>query len=142
MGLRLSISSTIAQIIDLHAKWLKITLVKTLKARAFYEKNHPCRNASKSSRQRTWLFTDRETAPQQCSCFRNEVLCTRPRHHYTFIARNHQSPCPNTSAEQAGYFIDFKQIERDEMINVMITSFNGDEKPLATLLENITSIIE
>lgn len=45
-------------------------------------------------------------------------------------------------AEQAGYFIDFKQIDRDEMINVMITSFNGDEKPLATMLENITSIIE
>src|SRR5690606_1184523 len=45
-------------------------------------------------------------------------------------------------AEQAGYFIDFEQIERDEMIGVMIASFNGDEQPLASLLEKITSIIE
>jgi hypothetical protein len=28
------------------------------------------------------------------------------------------------------------------MISVMIDSFNGDEKPLANLLERITSIIE
>lgn len=45
-------------------------------------------------------------------------------------------------AEHAGYFIDFEQIERDEMISVRISSFNGDEKPLANLLEKITSIIE
>lgn len=45
-------------------------------------------------------------------------------------------------AEQAGYFIDFEQIDRDQMISVMIDSFNGDEKPLANLLERITSIIE
>lgn len=45
-------------------------------------------------------------------------------------------------AEQAGFFIDFEQIGRDEMIGVMIASFNGDEKPLANLLEKITSIIE
>lgn len=45
-------------------------------------------------------------------------------------------------AEQASYFIDFELIGRDEMISVMIASFNGDEIPLTNLLNKITSIIE
>jgi cell filamentation protein len=45
-------------------------------------------------------------------------------------------------AEQAGYFIDFELVEQEEMISVMIASFNGNETPLANLLERITAIIE
>lgn len=45
-------------------------------------------------------------------------------------------------AEQAGFFIDFEQTQQEEMIQVMIASFNGNEKPLAILLEKVTSIIE
>lgn len=45
-------------------------------------------------------------------------------------------------AEQAGYFIDFETVGRDEMYGVMIASFQGDEQPLATLLDRITAMIE
>ncbi len=45
-------------------------------------------------------------------------------------------------AEQAGYFIDFNLVERDEMYGVMAASFSGNEQPLAILLERITAIFE
>jgi cell filamentation protein len=45
-------------------------------------------------------------------------------------------------ADQAGYFVDFELVEQKEMIAVMIASFNGDEYPLAKLLERITAIVE
>ena len=45
-------------------------------------------------------------------------------------------------AEQAGYFIDFETVARDEMYDVMIASFQGDEKPLTKLLDRITAMIE
>lgn len=45
-------------------------------------------------------------------------------------------------ATQAGYFVDFEQVSREEMIKVMIISFNGDEQPLENLLNTITSILE
>lgn len=45
-------------------------------------------------------------------------------------------------AEQAGFFIDFDLVDRDEMYGVMVASFNGDEQPLAALLERVTAIIE
>jgi cell filamentation protein len=44
-------------------------------------------------------------------------------------------------AEKAGYFIDFESVDQARMYHVMIASFNGDAKPLAALLLNITSII-
>ena len=44
-------------------------------------------------------------------------------------------------AEKAGYFIDFESLDQARMYHVMIASFNGDAKPLAALLLNITSII-
>lgn len=45
-------------------------------------------------------------------------------------------------AEQAGYFIDFDTLNQDEMYAVMKASFNGNTKPLADLLDRITSIID
>ena len=45
-------------------------------------------------------------------------------------------------AERAGYFVDFSNVEREQMYQVMTASFNTDEAPLANLLEQITSIIE
>jgi cell filamentation protein len=45
-------------------------------------------------------------------------------------------------ADQAGYFMDFQTIDQAAMYNVMIASFNGDEKPLANLLGEITAIVE
>ena len=45
-------------------------------------------------------------------------------------------------AEQAGYFIDFDEVSRDEMYAAMIASFHGDNKPLEILLERITAMIE
>lgn len=45
-------------------------------------------------------------------------------------------------AEQAGYFIDFDEVSRDEMYAAMIASFHGDNKPLESLLERITAMIE
>lgn len=44
-------------------------------------------------------------------------------------------------AEQAGYFIDFESVDQAQMYRVMIANFNGKDKPLETLLMNITSII-
>lgn len=45
-------------------------------------------------------------------------------------------------ADQAGYFIDFRTVDQAAMYDVMIASFNGDEKPLARLLSEITAIVE
>lgn len=45
-------------------------------------------------------------------------------------------------AEQAGYFIDFETIDQAQMYAVMIASFNGNPKPLETLLSEITAIID
>jgi cell filamentation protein len=45
-------------------------------------------------------------------------------------------------ADQAGYFMDFQTIDQAAMYDVMIASFNGDEKPLANLLGEITAIVE
>jgi len=45
-------------------------------------------------------------------------------------------------AEQAGYFMDFNEVGREEMYAAMIASFHGDNKPLESLLERITAIIE
>lgn len=45
-------------------------------------------------------------------------------------------------ADQAGYFIDFETVDQSRMYEVMIASFNGDAKPLADLLEEITAIVE
>lgn len=45
-------------------------------------------------------------------------------------------------ADQAGYFIDFEMVDQARMYQAMIASFNGDEKPLAKLLGDITAIIE
>lgn len=45
-------------------------------------------------------------------------------------------------AEQAGYFMDFGEVERDEMYGAMIASFNGNNRPLEALLERICAIIE
>lgn len=45
-------------------------------------------------------------------------------------------------ADQAGYFIDFETVDQVKMYEVMIASFNGDEQPLITLLNEITAIVE
>ncbi len=45
-------------------------------------------------------------------------------------------------AEQAGYFIDFADVSRDEMVTAMIASFHGNNKLLESLLDRITAIIE
>lgn len=45
-------------------------------------------------------------------------------------------------AEQAGYFIDFDEVSREEMHTAMIASFQGDNKPLESLLERIVALIE
>jgi cell filamentation protein len=45
-------------------------------------------------------------------------------------------------ADQAGYFIDFQTIDQAAMYDVMIASFNGDERPLVNLLGDITAIVE
>ena len=45
-------------------------------------------------------------------------------------------------ADQAGYFIDFEKVNQARMYEVMIASFNGNEKPLADLLDEITAIVE
>jgi|GEM_PF-2667971 len=44
--------------------------------------------------------------------------------------------------EQAGYFIDFDEVSREEMYHAMITSFLGDNTPLIALLDRICSVIE
>lgn len=45
-------------------------------------------------------------------------------------------------AEHAGYFMDFNEVSREEMYAAMIASFNGDNKPLESLLGRISAIIE
>lgn len=45
-------------------------------------------------------------------------------------------------ADQAGYFIDFETVDQPKMYEVMIASFNGNEKPLEDLLSEITAIVE
>lgn len=45
-------------------------------------------------------------------------------------------------AEQAGYFLDFDEVSREEMYEAMIASFHGDNKLLEALLEHICAIIE
>lgn len=45
-------------------------------------------------------------------------------------------------AEQAGYFIDFAEVSREEMYGAMIASFRGDNGPLESLLGRISAIIE
>lgn len=45
-------------------------------------------------------------------------------------------------AEQAGYFIDFDQVTREEMYEAMIASFRGDNTPLEALLDRVCAILE
>jgi len=45
-------------------------------------------------------------------------------------------------AENAGYFIDFETVNQAQMYAAMIASFQGDQHPLESLLEQITSIID
>ena len=45
-------------------------------------------------------------------------------------------------ADQAGYFIDFEKVNQARMYEVMIAGFNGNDKPLADLLAEITAIVE
>ncbi len=45
-------------------------------------------------------------------------------------------------AEQAGYFIAFKTVDQAKMYEVMIASFNGNNQPLASLLNDVTVVVE
>lgn len=45
-------------------------------------------------------------------------------------------------AEQAGYFIAFETVEQARMYEVMIASFNGNNQPLTSLLNDITAVVE
>lgn len=45
-------------------------------------------------------------------------------------------------ADQAGYFVDFATVDQAQMYEVMIASLNGNESPLASLLSEITAIVE
>lgn len=45
-------------------------------------------------------------------------------------------------AEQAGYFIDFDEVGREEMYAAMIASFHGGNQPLELLLGRICAIVE
>lgn len=45
-------------------------------------------------------------------------------------------------AEQAGYFIDFDEVSREEMYAAMIASFHGDSKMMESLLGQISAIVE
>ena len=71
--------------------------------------------------------------------FMSEINAAHP-----FIEGNGRSQRAFCSqlADQAGYFMDFELVEQEEMISVMIASFNGNEAPLAKVLERITAIIE
>ncbi len=40
-------------------------------------------------------------------------------------------------AEQAGHSIDLEKFDPDPLLEAMITSFKGDETPLATVIENL-----
>lgn len=44
-------------------------------------------------------------------------------------------------ADQAGYFVDFDSTTKDDILRVIISSFRGDELPLRSLIEEITSRI-
>lgn len=44
-------------------------------------------------------------------------------------------------ADQAGYFIDFDLVDKDDILKSMIAAFRGDEVPLRRLLTEITSQI-
>ncbi len=45
-------------------------------------------------------------------------------------------------AEQAGYFIAFESVDQAKMYEVMIASFNGNNQPLTSLLNDITVVVE
>lgn len=45
-------------------------------------------------------------------------------------------------AEQAGYFIAFETVDQARMYEVMIASFNGNNQPLTSLLNEITVVVE
>ena len=45
-------------------------------------------------------------------------------------------------AEQAGYFIAFETVDQARMYDVMIASFNGNNQPLTSLLNDITVVVE
>jgi len=45
-------------------------------------------------------------------------------------------------AEQAGYFIAFETVDQARMYEVMIASFNGNNQPLTSLLNDITVVVE
>lgn len=44
-------------------------------------------------------------------------------------------------ADEAGYFVDFAAVERDEMYAAMVASFNGDDRLLVQLLARIVSML-
>ena len=45
-------------------------------------------------------------------------------------------------AEQASYFIAFETVDQVRMYEVMIASFNGNNQPLTSLLNDITLVVE
>lgn len=45
-------------------------------------------------------------------------------------------------AEQADYFIAFESVDQARMYEVMIASFNGNNQPLTSLLNDITVVVE
>ena len=45
-------------------------------------------------------------------------------------------------AEQASYFIAFETVDQARMYEVMIASFNGNNQPLTSLLNDITVVVE
>lgn len=45
-------------------------------------------------------------------------------------------------AEQAGYFIAFETVDQVRMYEVMIASFNGNNQPLTSLLNDITLVVK
>lgn len=45
-------------------------------------------------------------------------------------------------ADQAGYFINFETVSRDEMYSAMVDSFQGKEDLLVRLLARITAIVD
>jgi cell filamentation protein len=45
-------------------------------------------------------------------------------------------------AEQANYFIAFESVDQARMYEVMIASFNGNNQPLTSLLNDITVVVE
>jgi cell filamentation protein len=45
-------------------------------------------------------------------------------------------------ALNAGFFIDFENVDQEQMYAVMAASFNGDASPLVALLNEITAIVE